>query len=422
MKKVTWITMILVVVSIIGCSVENETYHEHIFGTEWLSDSEKHWKTAICEHENEVSEKAEHTFGKYVSNNDATTEKDGTKTRKCRVCKYEDTVKDEDSKIHMHSYSTDWSYDSAYHWKAAICKHSNELSEKSTHVFNGTTCTICEYVGFVLIKAGTFKMGSTAGNDGRCEPVHKVTITKDFYMGKYEVTQAEYENHCSYGKDSPGVGFGKGDNYPVYFVSWYDSLVYCNKRSIAEGLTPCYSIEDSTDPDDWGSIPTYHGNSKWNTVICDWDANGYRLPTEAEWEYAARAGDDTVATLTYSGTKDVNKLGDFAWYYRNSNDATHQVGTKKANAFGLYDMSGNVAELCWNWFTSRYDEETEGGTDPTGALWGDSRVVRGGDRYFLADSCAVSSRSYCYPCNRSYTLHIDEIGFYGFRVVRAISK
>ena len=263
---------------------------------------------------------------------------------------------------------------------------------------------------FVLIPAGTFQMGSNDGFDAN-KPVHEVTITKPFYMGKYEITQAEYEKYCSYtGSNSPSSSYGDGDNYPAYYVSWYDALVYCNKRSIAEGLTPCYSINDSTNPEEWGELPTAWDDplrDTWDAVKCDWNANGYRLPTEAEWEYAARAGDNTVDSLTYSGTSDVNRLGDYAWYYDNS---THEVGTKKANAFGLYDMSGNVYELCWNWFTSEYDENTEGGNNPTGSSAGSYRVCRGGSWYDYSDGCAVSYRNYYGPNVR--------FNYLGFRVVR----
>ena len=266
--------------------------------------------------------------------------------------------------------------------------------------------------GFVFVEAGTFKMGSTEGFDTN-KPVHEVTITKPFYMGKYEVTQAEYEVYCSYGSSSPSSSYGDGDNYPAYYVSWYDALVYCNKRSMAEGLTPCYSINDSTDPEDWGDVPT-SSSGTWNSVECNWNANGYRLPTEAEWEYAARAGDNTVDSLTYSGTSDVNKLGDYAWYYDSANDNTHEVGTKLPNAFGLYDMSGNVWEWCWNWFTDSYDTTTEGGSDPTGASAGSYRVYRGGGWSSNSDYCAVSCRNLNDP-----SLRYDNLGF---RVVRASSN
>ena len=264
---------------------------------------------------------------------------------------------------------------------------------------------------FVLIPAGSFQMGSNYDNDyyePYYKPVHEVTITKPFYVGKYEITQAEYEKYCSYtGSNSPSSSYGDGDNYPAYYVSWYDALVYCNKRSIAEGLTPCYSIKDSTNPEEWGELPTAWDDplcDTWDVATCDFNANGYRLPTEAEWEYAARAGDNTVDSLTYSGTSDVNKLGDYAWYYDNSDNTRHEVGTKKPNAYGLYDMSGNVDEWCWNWLTDSYDTTTEGGSDPTGASAGFSRVLRGGA------ICAVSRRNGAGP------IHCD--GCLGFRVVR----
>ena len=268
---------------------------------------------------------------------------------------------------------------------------------------------------FVLIPAGTFQMGSNEGYDAN-KPVHEVTITKPFYMGKYEVTQAEYEKYCSYtGSNSPSSSYGDGDNYPAYYVSWYDALVYCNKRSMEENLTPCYSIDGSTDPEHWGAVPTAYNDplrDTWDAVECNWNANGYRLPTEAEWEYAARAGDNTVDSLTYSGTSDVNKLGDYAWYCDNSNSTTHEVGTKKPNAYGLYDMSGNVWEWCWNrWASDSYDEETEGVSDPTGSSAGSDRVFRGCSWYNISDFCAVSFRSnYNGPDGRTNDC--------GFRVVR----
>ena len=351
--------------AVAGCQIDSDR-HEHSFSKDWTSNATEHWHAATCEHTKEVSGKAKHTFGDWTVTKVATEEAEGSKERVCTVCNYKEVVD--------------------------IAK----IAEN-----------------FVLIPAGTFQMGSEKGYDDN-KPVHEVTITKSFYMGKYEVTQAEYEKYCSYGGSSPSSSNGDGDNYPAYYVSWYDALVYCNKRSMAEGLTPCYSISGSTDPEKWGTVPT-SSNNTWNAVVCNWNANGYRLPTEAEWEYAARAEDNTVASLTYSGTSDVNKLGEYAWYSSNSNSKTHEAGTKKANGFGLYDMSGNVWEWCWNWCTNSYDAEAEGGSDPTGSSAGSNRVGRGGGWNGSSDRCAVS-------CRLSYGLPYDRNGLLGFRVVRPSSN
>ena len=183
--------------------------------------------------------------------------------------------------------------------KKQIGLFATVLFAVSTLIFG---CKIDVHTGglgeMVLIPSGTFQMGSKQGVDAN-KPVHEVTITKSFYIGKYEITQAEYEKYCSYGENKPNSRDGIGENHPAYYVCWYDALVYCNKRSIAEGLTPCYSILNSTVPDEWGPVPT-SSDSTWDAVECDWNANGYRLPTEAEWEYAARAGDNTVDSLIWS--------------------------------------------------------------------------------------------------------------------------
>ena len=377
--------------------------HTHTFATDWTSDGTYHWHAATCGHTTEVSGKAEHTFEWEITQNPTETEK-GERTGTCTVCEYKATEVIE-KLAHTHKFATDWTSNATHHWYAATCEHTTEVSAKAEHTYTNGICE-CGMREMVLIPAGTFQMGSTAVNDST-KPVHQVTITKDFYMGKYEVTQAEYEKYCSYGGSSPSSKYGDGDNYPAYFVSWYDALVYCNKRSMAEGLSPCYSISGNTDPSKWGTVPT-EIDSTWNAVVCDWNANGYRLPTEAEWEYAARAGDDTVSSLTYAGTNSSSNIGEYAWY---SSSKSHEVGTKKANAFSLYDMSGNAYEWCWNWKTDSYDTGKEGGSDPTGSSAGSHRVLRGGCWNIMFEDCAVSCRNYSFPYSRSLGL--------GLRVVRS---
>ena len=184
----------------------------------------------------------------------------------------------------------------------------------------------------------------------------RVLEIKSFYMSDHEVTRAEYKEvmgsdpstakaHDKDGHELAGDDAGKN---PVNQVSWYDALVYCNKRSMKESLTPCYTINGKTNPDDWGAVPT-SSNSTWNAATYDFEANGYRLPTEAEWEWAARGGE----SHTYAGS---NNYDEVAWCYENThNTGTRDVKTTNANGYGLYDMSGNVWEWCWDWYKNYRD-------------------------------------------------------------------
>ncbi|MDR2923307.1 MAG: formylglycine-generating enzyme family protein, partial [Treponema sp.] len=191
---------------------------------------------------------------------------------------------------------------------------------------------------FVRVEGGTFQMGSNSGNDDE-KPVHTVTV-KSFSIGKYEVTQKEW-----YEVMGSNPSYFKGDNRPVECVSWYDAVEYCNKRSEKEGLTPAYTIDKSgKDPNNTNG----DDDIKW-LVRRNRNANGYRLPTEAEWEYAARGGNGSPGNYTYSGS---NTAGEVAWYSSNSGGSTHDVGTRAANNLGIHDMSGNVYEWCWDWYGS----------------------------------------------------------------------
>jgi len=204
--------------------------------------------------------------------------------------------------------------------------------------------------GFVFIKGGTFIMGSPAEESGRSsnEIQHRVTVSS-FYMGRYEVQQSDYEEVMGANPSST-----KGFNLPVTDVSWFDAVEYCNRLSQRDGLTPAYTISGSGDN---------------RTVTWNRNANGYRLPTEAEWEYSCRAG----TTTAYNTGETISN--DTGWYDKNSGDRTHPVGEKPANAWGLYDMHGNVSEWCWDWHG---DYSTSNQTDPVGASSGSIRVVRGG--------------------------------------------
>jgi len=272
-------------------------------------------------------------------------------------------------------------------------------------------------IDMVLIKGGTFTMGIPASGrrtfigEGTVWPAHQVTVS-DFYMGKYEVT---YEmgswrlgsrgngrrDDIAKNPDNPTRNGWK--TLPVHNVTWYDAIEFCNELSVLEGLSPYYTIDKSQqDPNNTDTDDTL----KW-TVTLNTGANGYRLPSEAQWEYAAKGGNPDAAGwvgYTYSGS---DTVGDVAWYSQNSDDKTHEVGKKAPNRLGLYDMSGNVYEWCWDWMGA-YKNEAQ--TDPLGAVSGTYRVIRGGSWRASAGYVRSAAKSNINPLYWGSTI--------GFRLVR----
>jgi formylglycine-generating enzyme required for sulfatase activity len=313
------------------------------------------------------------------------------------------------------------------------------------------TRNVTVYLGMIEnmkpIQPGTFMMGSPDNEPERVndyETQHSVTLTQGFYMGKYPVTQAQYyaimrRNDSAF----PGAGDlyeNRQAEFPVENLKWYEAIIFCNLLSVQEGFNPAYAMYKNTAPDannnpqnnadnwnnpenwsvdrdDWGSIPYADGPShpRWSRVRWVEGSDGYRLPTEAEWEYACRAGSttpfNTGDNITYD---DANYDGEL--------DQTIPVGMYEPNNWGLYDMHGNVAEWCWDWFGAY---PTGAQINPKGPMGPDTfRIMRGGswkNAVALVRSAAQDGNQ---PYSDAYPFLIEQtqsIGYYsiiGFRVVR----
>ena len=250
------------------------------------------------------------------------------------------------------------------------------------------------YPDMVLVPGGTFEMGCKEGRDIDCrgdETLHTVELDS-FRIARTETTVWQYAVfvHVTgidfFEEETPGWGW-LGDN-PVIRVSWFDAIVYANWVSKQLGLKTIYQLDGiPSDPND-----LYNEDIEWHSLV-NWSAKGFRLPTESEWEYAARGGQQSRG-FPYAGSENVDEV---AWYDDNSESRTHQVKEKNANELGLNDMSGNVWEWCWDWYG---DYPAGPVKNPTGPEGGDRRVLRGGSWYDFCYYCRVSVRDNSYPYDR----------------------
>ena len=260
-------------------------------------------------------------------------------------------------------------------------KTADSDSQEKMVVFNDDSPNM------ISVPGGIFIMGTG-------EAVHNVTLDP-FFMSETPVTQKQYKYVM--GKNPSKL---VGENRPVECVNWCEAIIYCNRLSMMHNLTPCYSIGDIKD------LTTFESSSPvWKRVVCNYTADGFRLPTEAEWEYAARGGVKNNPMM-YAGSDNIENV---AWYGENSEVRTHDVSCKKPNALGLYDMCGNVAEWCWD-FMDVLSVVPQ--TNPHGPQIGTMHIKRGGSWLDDPQQCTVFFRSGSAPGGKSSSL--------GFRVCKSM--
>ncbi len=267
---------------------------------------------------------------------------------------------------------------------ASVLSMRAEMTKNVKHI---SAVSPSKVPNMVFVQGGFFVMGMNEAN-------RKVAVLS-FQIGETPVTQRQYEHVME--KNPSKL---KGPDKPVECVNWCEAIAFCNRLSQMQNLTPCYSIGNVTD------LSTFESSSPvWKRITCNFTATGFRLPTEAEWEYAARGG-KYLKPAQFAGSDDIKKV---AWYGENSDITSHDVATKAGNQLGLFDMCGNVAEWCWD-----YMGELPSGpmTNPHGPSIGSMHVKRGGSWLDDAQQCTVFYRSGSAPTGKSSNL--------GFRVCRSV--
>jgi len=273
----------------------------------------------------------------------------------------------------------------------------------------------------VWIPGGVFELGRETGTEGfgNTTPVSTVTLS-GFHIGRYPVTQEQFyevmgfnPSHFTTAQGRPPAAGERDARRPAERVNWYEAIVFANRLSVMSGLTPAYEMqaavggEWTADPDLWGAIPAA-STARWNNVRIVAGSTGYRLPTEAQWEFAAKGGARPGGNFTFAGS---NTADDVTWHSGNSGSKTREVGLLQGNCLGLYDMSGNVWEWVWDWW-GVYTGEPK--TDPVGPDTGSLRVGRGGSWIFAASDSRSVSRSGTFPNIRYVNV--------GFRLVRPCGR
>jgi|GEM_PF-803316 len=315
-------------------------------------------------------------------------------------------------------------------WNAGSDWNGQLVSNGKVRVTASDGSTPAPPPGMVYIPAGPFQMGDNLDGDTSAMPVHNVQVS-GFFIDRFEVKKELWESVAAWGM-SHGYDFGgtgspssRGNGHPMAGMYWFYAVKWCNARSEMEGLTPIYYTDDAQ------TLVYRSGFSDVTNARAKWSGNGYRLPTEAEWEKAARGAllgnrypwgnsiDGSSANFSGSGdafenptTGDMNLKTTPVGYY---NGSQTPVGVDMANGYALHDIAGNVREWCWDWYSSTYYGDIAANSDPHGPLTGTRRVVRGGGFDNSQSSLRVMQRDNNTPSVAYYYF----IGYIGFRCVRA---